>query len=284
MAAVPSDPLAERVAASPFLRGLGVTVDATGPDRVRLRLAVGPGDVNRNGTLHGGVIATLLATASVFAGEGAETGRLVPVDQSVVYLAVGRTPTVTAEACVLRRGRAVVYAEGTVTDGEGRALARGLTVLHAAPLPSPDGTPSLAGTPPPEPLAEASTSLSPFSARLGVRVALREASRGVAVLHHGEVVRDADGGVAPGALATLLDAASGASAWAVAGFDPRGRAATLAMHLFLHAVARDEDVVAESVALPAGRGCHVCAVKLWGRRSQTLVASGSATYRVTRPA
>jgi len=275
------DALAARAAASPFLGTLGCTVDTAEHDRVRLRLAVRPGDVNRNGTLHGGVMASLLATASAFAAGGGDDVPFVAVDQSIVYLAVGRADTVVADGRVLRRGRAIVHAEATVADAEGTALARGFTVLRPGTLPPPGETTPLAGTPPSEPLHEASTSLSPFSARLGVRVALRQAARGVAVLHDGEAVREADGAIAGGALATLLDAASGASAWSVVGFDPRGRAATLAMHLALHAAARDEDVVADSVALPAGDGCHVCVVKLWGRRTRSLVASGSATYRIT---
>jgi acyl-CoA thioesterase len=273
--------VAARCAASPFLRTLGVVPGDAAPDVVRLVLPVGATDVNRNGTLHGGAMASLLAAAAELAA-GGQGDRTAPIDLAIVYLAVGRGGPVTAEGRVLRGGRAFAQAESTVLGPDGTPLARALAVVRRGALP--DAVPVPEAPPRPEPLPDVAAPLSPFSARLGIGVARLAGGEAVARLTDGPAVRRADGAVAAGVLATLMDTVSGAAAWSRAGFDPRGRAATLGMHLVVHGALRGDDVVAEATALPAGSGCFACVTRCWGRRTGALVASGSATYRITRPA
>jgi acyl-coenzyme A thioesterase PaaI-like protein len=94
---------------------------------------------------------------------------------------------------------------------------------------------------------------------------------------------DADGTMHEGALAALVDCAGGAAAWSVDGYDPRGRAATIGMHLCYDRTPRDEDVVVEAVTSWRAAGIFLNTVTLTARTSGRSVATGSVTYRIARP-
>jgi acyl-coenzyme A thioesterase PaaI-like protein len=133
-------------------------------------------------------------------------------------------------------------------------------------------------------LASARFSGSPFSGRLRIASARFGGNNVVAVLPWQSALADHTGRVHEGAFATLVDAAGGAAAWAVEGFDARGRAATIAMHLTCGISTRGEDIVA--TARPPWRTGEIFAipVDLLGRSSGRPLATASVTYRIVRPA
>lgn len=269
---------------APYLDVLGLAAMTGGDGRGRCTLAFDARTANRAGTLHGGVTASLALVAAELA-LGAEA---VPVDLALAYLAPGSAADVAADATVLRRGSELAHVDVTVAAG-GRAVARALTVLRVGPaVHVPAATVPAAPVPPepvpPEPLAPGIGSPSPFSQRLGIVVVRRDAAYGVALLPWSPDLADARGTVHAGALASLVDTAAGAAAWAVVGFDRRGRAATVNMHLTLHAPAHGEDVVGEAHAIAAHDGLFTTAVRLFGRRTGAVVGSGSAIYRISLPA
>jgi acyl-coenzyme A thioesterase PaaI-like protein len=94
---------------------------------------------------------------------------------------------------------------------------------------------------------------------------------------------DVDGTMHEGALAALVDCAGGAAAWSVDGYDPRGRAATIGMHLCYDRTPRDEDVVVEARTSWRAAGIFLNTVTLTARTSGRPVATGSVTYRIVRP-
>jgi acyl-coenzyme A thioesterase PaaI-like protein len=114
------------------------------------------------------------------------------------------------------------------------------------------------------------------SARLG-------SGEAVAFLPDQPAIEDADGRIAEGVLATLADCAAGAAAWSVEGFDPRGRAATVSLHLTCDVAPRGEAVVAVARTPWRSAGLFVSTVVLGGRTSRRAVATGAVTYRIVRP-
>ncbi len=309
---------------APFLRVIGIDAAEPIPSGVRLRLAHRPDNANRNGTLHGGVIASLVETAgslalereasaegrapagpaSRAAEEVATTGaraadptrspwlRPAAVDLSIHFVAPAVERDVVAEARTVRRGRAVGFAEVSVSDPSGAPIARGLLAARAVgdsdraePSPSADGE----GLPAShrEALSRLSFSRfsgSAFSARLQVRSARIPGAGVVALLPWQDLLADEAGQVHAGAIATLVDAAGGASAWTAGGFDPRGRASTIAMHLTVARAPAVADLVA--IAQPPWRTGDLfsIAVEVATREHALPVAWGSVVYRVVRPA
>jgi 1,4-dihydroxy-2-naphthoyl-CoA hydrolase len=284
------DRLAADFAAAPFARTLGLEVTAIGPERVTLRLPHRDENANRNGSLHGGVLASLVALGGTLvtrAGHAPEGGgETSTIDLAVQYLAPAMRESVTAEAVAVRRGREIVFVQVAIVSTTGTPIASGLAATRtiAPGRRTPASPREAAGADiPPEVLGRLRASGSPFSARLGVKSARLASGEAVAFLPDQPTIDDRDGRVAEGALATLADCAAGAAAWSVGGYDPRGRAATVSMHLTCGVVPRGEEVVAVARTAWRSAGLFVSAVTLGGRDSRRPIATGAVTYRIVRP-
>jgi acyl-coenzyme A thioesterase PaaI-like protein len=172
-----------------------------------------------------------------------------------------------------------------VTGDGGAPVARGLVARRLA-TPRPAHR-AVVKAPLDDVVADAHfaarTSGSPFTRRLRVRVARLGPGRAAALLPYDPTITDHAGRVHEGALASLVDCAGGASAWSVAGFDPRGRAATVSMHLTFDVTPRDEDVIAVAETSWQAGTLLVNTVTLHGRTSGRAVATGSVTYWIVRP-
>jgi uncharacterized protein (TIGR00369 family) len=173
-----------------------------------------------------------------------------------------------------------VQVESTLGDAAGAVVSRALT-LHRGPT---DGEPigTVASDPLPDTAGVAVAEASPFAGTLGIAVVQRERAHGVAVLPWRDVLAGPGGTLHPGALATLVDTASGAAVWNQVGLGDGGRAATVAMHLALQAPVSGDDVVAEAHAAANSADLVTATLRLWARRARRLVATGSARYRVLR--
>jgi uncharacterized protein (TIGR00369 family) len=107
--------------------GFRIDPEATGTGYCTVRGRVLQRHLNINGVVHGGVYATMLDTAmggSVVSllgpGEVAATASLY-----VEFLRPAREHAeLQARGEVLRRGRHLAFAEGNLTDGEGRRLSQ----------------------------------------------------------------------------------------------------------------------------------------------------------------
>lgn len=115
---------------SPFYRHLGFMLDRAEPGCVRIRLPYKETNTTRRSALHGGAIGSLVdATGAVAAWSSGEfppdrfRGRTLSCDVS--YLAGALGEEIYAEGRVLRRGKAVIYSEVRVENGDGKALAYG---------------------------------------------------------------------------------------------------------------------------------------------------------------
>ncbi|MGZ8567485.1 MAG: PaaI family thioesterase [Actinomycetota bacterium] len=118
--------LRERVEASPFHAAFGVQVEAATEGAVRLSWEAGPEDLNLQGLVHGGLLATLADMAMGLAVRTAlEPGRRhVTIELSVRYLLPTAPGRVTAEGRVARVGTQIAFADADVHDAKGRSVVR----------------------------------------------------------------------------------------------------------------------------------------------------------------
>ena len=279
--------LAERLVASPYGRFVGMSLGAIAAGRARVVLPERDDTANRNGSMHGGVIASLLDVAGMVAArsvavDGDDAGTST-IDLAIHYLAFAVGGPVVAEGVVTRQGREIVFVEATVTSADGTPLARSVGAVRIG-TGGTDDPPPIA---PPCPI-DASTELLPrqsgssFTMRLGVMTATMAPGHSVMVLPARPELTDAGGAIHEGALASLVDSAGGAAAWLLEGLDPRKRAATIGMHLCYDRAPGDEDVVIEARTAWHAAGIYRNTVALTARTSGRPVATGSVTYRIVR--
>ncbi|QUQ62762.1 PaaI family thioesterase [Kutzneria sp. CA-103260] len=122
----------ERPAGFPAIQQLfGLTFETVDPGRMVVSVATRPEFGNTMGTVHGGVLATLLDTAmscavhtTLPAGVGYTT-----LEIKVNYVRAAHTDgrLLTTEGVVVHAGRRTATAEGRVTDAEGRLIAHAST-------------------------------------------------------------------------------------------------------------------------------------------------------------
>ena len=119
----------EIVNASPVYRYLGIEVVHTEKGSSRLELMVREDLKNVWGTLHGGILATLLDSAcGVALGTLLEPGEvMVTLDLHINYLAPFHNGTLIAEGKAVHKGRNTGLAEATIKDAGGRIIAKGMT-------------------------------------------------------------------------------------------------------------------------------------------------------------
>lgn len=275
---------------APFLHTLGAHLELVSPAQARVVLPYREENTNRNGTLHGGVVAAAIdvagATVALAGLEPARRDGASTIDLTVHFLAPAAREPVVATATVERRGRDITFVDVTVATEAGKPVARGLVAHRAGPgtarrstVQDAPGQPAVE-EPPAELLRSARRSASPFTARLGVVSAPIGRGQAVSVLPLSDALLADDGSVHEGALAALVDCAGGAASWSFDGFTSSGRAATIALHLCFDRSTRDEDVLARAETSWRNGGVYVNSVTVAGRRSGRAIASGSVTYRI----
>jgi uncharacterized protein (TIGR00369 family) len=124
---------------------LGLQLVELSPERVVIRMPVGPAAFNSSGNLHGGAIATLVdVSAGMVAavGSGFRPGieTIVTADLHVRYLGRAKGDAVIAESRVLRAGKMLVVVECVVRDTLDNVIAvadfSSMIVPLRDPLPS----------------------------------------------------------------------------------------------------------------------------------------------------
>lgn len=119
---------------------VGYVVDVGQPDRMaRATLAVRDAHSNRNGMLHGGIIAMLLDaacgfTASMQLGDGDALTPLVTVSLNTAFVAgarIGSTVTATGYPC--GGGRKIAHVRGELRDEHDRLIATAQGIFKKTP-------------------------------------------------------------------------------------------------------------------------------------------------------
>jgi uncharacterized protein (TIGR00369 family) len=122
--------MADDAAPGGFAGRLGVTVTDTGEGAATLTLEVDDEHLNPAGTLHGGVVATLVDTAM---GQAVRTttedGEVPATSQlTVTYLRPGRPGRLEVQARVRSRGQHLTVCEADV-EQDGRAVAHAVATF-----------------------------------------------------------------------------------------------------------------------------------------------------------
>ena len=123
----------ERIPA--FNRFLGMDQVRSGDGHAEIDLDVREEFTNRRGVVHGGVITALLDSAlgaAVISGIRPEEW-CGTVQISVQFLRPGCGPRLTACGRLQRRGLHIAFAEGKITDAEGRTVATAAGTWYAWP-------------------------------------------------------------------------------------------------------------------------------------------------------
>jgi uncharacterized protein (TIGR00369 family) len=125
----------ESVRTSPYPHLIGMTLAALDIDACRIELELGERHMQPFGIVHGGVLATLIDTATFWAGflRLPEDAGLVNVDLKLNYLKAVARGHLRADGRCLRAGRQISYTEASVFDEAGELVAHGTSTLMALP-------------------------------------------------------------------------------------------------------------------------------------------------------
>jgi len=125
----------QSVREAPYPKLIGMVISALEFDRCCIELDLGERHLQPFGIVHGGVIATLIDTATFWAGfmRLPEDAGLVNVDLKLNYLKAVASGHLRADGRCLRAGRQISYAEASVFDAKGELVAHGASTLMALP-------------------------------------------------------------------------------------------------------------------------------------------------------
>lgn len=114
---------------SPFFAYIGFEVIQFEEGNVRLKLNIEKHMLNINGTLHGGIHATMLDTILGIVIRSLTKARVVTTSLTVHYLGSLSAGEIFAEAKVLQQGYKTAFAEGEIKDSAGNLIAKGTGVF-----------------------------------------------------------------------------------------------------------------------------------------------------------
>jgi uncharacterized protein (TIGR00369 family) len=111
---------------SPFNQHVGLEMAYIEDGKLTVELAVDPKVTNVNGTVHGGVYATMLDVVFGMTIRSLAKCPLTTVNLNIHYLAPSQDGRLIATAKILQQGYRLWTAEGEITDQQGKLLAKGM--------------------------------------------------------------------------------------------------------------------------------------------------------------
>jgi uncharacterized protein (TIGR00369 family) len=137
--AVPGFADAPGSADNPLLEYMGIRLVDVGAGRATFEIDVQARHLNRQGSLQGGVVATLLDAACGYAGlagsKGGELGNAVTVTLAISYLAKVREGRLRATGRVTKMGRSVYFSHGDLVTASGDPIATAQGAFKRTPQP-----------------------------------------------------------------------------------------------------------------------------------------------------
>jgi uncharacterized protein (TIGR00369 family) len=105
---------------------IGFRMTAIEPGRARFEMDVEPRHHNPMGTLHGGVLCDIadVAMGSAYASTLEDGESFTTIDLRINFLRPVRNGHLTADASIVQRGRTIGMTECTITDEQGRLVAK----------------------------------------------------------------------------------------------------------------------------------------------------------------
>jgi len=116
----------------PFIQLLNVTTDQLGKGCATLSLPVEAQLTNSLGTVHGGVIMSLLDVALCTAARTLhpESQGVITIQQSTSFIGAGSGGRLVAEARVLKDGRSMSFVEGEAKNADGSLVAKAVGTVR----------------------------------------------------------------------------------------------------------------------------------------------------------
>jgi uncharacterized protein (TIGR00369 family) len=120
---------------SPYPSHMAMTLDHIEMDRCSARIELAACHLQPYGIVHGGVVATLIDTATFWAAflKLPEDAGLVNVDLKLNYLQSVVDGRLIARGRCIRPGRSICYSEATVVDQNDALIAHGTSTLMVLP-------------------------------------------------------------------------------------------------------------------------------------------------------
>lgn len=127
--------LKETVKNSPYPKHMAMELDQIDYDSASIVINLAQCHLQPFGIVHGGVIATMIDTATFWAAflRLSEDTGLVNIDLKLNYLAQVSEGRLVAEATCIRPGRTISYSEANLYDDNKKLIAHGTSTLMALP-------------------------------------------------------------------------------------------------------------------------------------------------------
>jgi uncharacterized protein (TIGR00369 family) len=116
----------------PFVQHLKIVTEALGQGTARLSLPVETEFTNSLGTVHGGVIVSLLDVALCTAARTLhpDSTGVITIDLSTSFIGGGSGERLYAEARVLKDGRSMSFVEGEARNEDGSLVAKAMATVR----------------------------------------------------------------------------------------------------------------------------------------------------------
>jgi len=116
----------------PFVSHLQILTETLGEGTARLSLPVEPHLTNSLGTVHGGVIMSLLDVALCTAARTLhpESVGVITINLSTSFIGAGNGAKLYAEARVLKDGRSLSFVEGEAQNADGTLVAKAVATVR----------------------------------------------------------------------------------------------------------------------------------------------------------
>ena len=116
----------------PFVSHLKILTETLGEGSARLSLPIELHLTNSIGTVHGGVIMSLLDVALCTAARTLHPDSLgvITIDMSTSFIGGGSGARLLAEARVLKNGRSMIFVEGEAKNEDGSLVAKAIGTVR----------------------------------------------------------------------------------------------------------------------------------------------------------
>ena len=116
----------------PYIQHLQMRTEALGKGTARLSVPVEPHLTNSLGTVHGGVIMSLLDVALCTAARTLHPDSIgvVTIDLSTSFIGGGSGNTLVADARVLKDGRTMSFVEAEAKNADGSLVAKAIATVR----------------------------------------------------------------------------------------------------------------------------------------------------------
>ena len=123
----------------PFLQHLKILTEALGKGEARLSLPVEPHLTNSLGTVHGGVIMSLLDVALCTAARTLhpESLGVITINMSTSFIGGGKGGQLLADARVLKDGRSMSFVEAEAKNDDGTIVAKAIGTVRVVKKEKP---------------------------------------------------------------------------------------------------------------------------------------------------